>query len=469
MESYTEKLYGERGTFRHNLQRYLKSEVFNSGCRLPRGLEDIPEITFSDIRMIVKREEYFQNLSRRVTEVYSNLEKEGQLTEVAEYEIAGILGLCPGQCDWHETLFPHAVDLFVSSDKEACQMFESIAENRNYISVMVRTMLDGLRDRQIINVNGNDTYSIGYARNYFRGESAYYGESRPTLFRNMPNEPSEKEERIIVGTLRIVEFGLWMNTLSFVKQWPYGTVMHGAVAQHYGIPTNAMDITSDIKTALFFACCSYENGSWRPLRKDEFAKPDSRKQIAALGGNSEYGILFSAPVDIAEMSRIANIPQLHFTRGTPIGYQPFMRCACQSGFIIEAGDAYNMYRDRSFAKVKFRHTEEICDWIYHEMNEGALVYPNEPFGCCDDIAEAVKNTRCFSERALNLTLKHLNMEERYEEIKKSLKIKGYEIKQEINLCSDERTRELEELWQRNIYSYPQLQKSPQFRFGFTVC
>ena len=468
LESYTEKLYGERGAFRHNLQRYLQSDIFRMGCRMPQGVEDIPEVTFSDIRMIIDREQHFQDLSRHVAETYSKLVEDKKITKDDEYACAGVLGLCPGQCDWYETLFPHIVDLFVTSEEEGNQIIKSVEEQPNVVSVMVSAMMDGLRNHQIINVNGHDIYSIGYARNYFRGECAYYGESRPSLFRNMPDDPDEKTVQLVMGNLRMFDFALWLNKLSFVRQWPYGTVAHGAIAQHYGIPTNGMDITSDIKTALFFACCRYEQGKWRPLRKDEFAESDSRKSVAEKGGDSRYGILFAAPVDIANMSKAANIPELHLTYGTPLGYQPFMRCASQSGFLIEAGESYNMYRDLSFTKVKFRHTEEMCNWIYHEMQEGALIYPNDSFGVCDDIVETIKKSSCFTEEAFRLVLRHLKIEEKNEEIREKLQEMGYEIRPEIAWCSDERMQELEQKWLNNIGSNPQLQETPRFRFGFCI-
>lgn len=466
LEAYTKKTYGERGTFQHNIMRYLNSEEFFSTCRVPQCVDDIPEVSFEDIRRQIDREQYFQDLSNDVAKVYSDLVKEKRITKDDEYAYAGILGLCPGQCDWHETLFPHLVDLFVTSEEEGNRIIERTEKQSDLISLMVSTITDGIRNCQIINVDGREIYSQGYARNYFRGENAYYGESRPSLFRNMPLDPKEKTIHLVVGNLRMVDFALWLNKLSFVSNWAYGTVAHGAIAQHYGIPTNGLDITSDIKTALFFACCKYEHRKWRPLRNDEFAELDSRKSIAEKGGDSRYGILFIAPVDVANMSKTANIPELHLTYATPIGYQPFMRCANQSGFIIEAGESYNMYRDVSFQKVKFRHTEEICNWIYQEMKEGALIYPNESFGVCDDIVEKIMVSRCFTEKAFSLVLKHLNLDLQEKEIKEDLIRRGYELRPEIAWCTYERIQELEKNWLSNMKSNPQLQGTPQFRVGF---
>ena len=112
--------------------------------------------------------------------------------------------------------------------------------------------------------------------------------SRPSLFRKLSKDSFNAQVDTILGMVRIIDFSLWLNQLSFVKNWPYGDVFHGAIAQHYGIPTNCMDVTSDLETALFFACCNYENGQWRPLRADEFAEANSRN----LGKNCDarYGM-----------------------------------------------------------------------------------------------------------------------------------------------------------------------------------
>lgn len=466
LQSYTTKLYGERGTFQHNLQRYISGEEFASKCRQPRGIDDIPEISFEEIKGQICREQHFQDLSAHVARLYSERVSEKSITREDEYACAGVLGLCPGRCDWYETLFPHLVDLFVTSETEGKAILDSVERYPNIVSVMVSAMMDGIRDHQIINVNGRDILAKGYARNYFRGESAYYGESRPSLFRNLPKDSEKKILHIVIGNIRMNDFSLWLKKLSFVRNWPYGSVLYGAVAQHYGIPTNGMDITSDIKTALFFACCRYEKGKWRPLHNDEFAEVDSRKSIAAKGGDSRFGILFAAPIDVANMSKAANIPSLHFTYGTPLGYQPFMRCASQSGFIIEADESYNMYQDISFQKVKFRHTEEICDWIYHEMHEGALIYPNESFGVCDDIVETIMNSHCFTEDAFEMTLRHLHIEDREQEIRKLLVQQKYELVSEVAWCTEARMQELEDNWRRHVASNPQLQEIPKFRIGF---
>ena len=94
-----------------------------------------------------------------------------------------------------------------------------------------------------------------------------------------------------------------------------------------------------------------------------------------------------------------------------MGIQPFQRCEHQSAFVIETGRTYDMFKDRSFTKVKVRLTSEICEWIYREMNEGELVYPNEGKGNCQDIADNISNSFIHTEEAFNGAIRWLRIGE----------------------------------------------------------
>ena len=446
LESYTRKLYKERGTFRHNLERYLHGSEFINACRKPENIDQIPEITFENIQNQAERETHFNNLCSHVMKVFAQRTQNNELTDDDYYEIAGIMGLCPGQCDWHETLFPHLVDLFVSSEEEGQEIWNSVKQQPKLVAVMVDVMSDGIRSGQIINYNGRNLWSQGYTRNYFRGENAYNKHCRPSLFRNMPAEPETLKIHKVIGNIKVLEFSIWLNNLSFVQNWSFGDVFHGAIAQHYGLLTNGIDITSDFETALFFACCKYENGKWRPLKKDEFEYADSRVAVSKRGGDSRFGIIFTAPADISNMSHAANIPELHFTGVTPVGFQPFIRCSNQSGYIIEAAENFDLYHDSCFSKFKFRHKPEICDWIYNKKQAGEQIYPNDFFGSIADIIDSVQQSKHYSKKVFKIMLERMHLESDAEKIKEALRRLGYQCTASLQLCSNERMAELESSW-----------------------
>lgn len=465
LETYTKMLYGERGSFRHNLERYVYSEEFQKGCRTPQTVEEIPELTFAQIKQQISWEEHMAKRCTDMITILDQRERDRAMTDQDYLEVAGIMGLCPGRCDWYETLFPHVVDLFVSSEDEGNAIWKSVEAQINIVKVMVTVMSDGLRCGHIIRHNGRDMFSMGYVRNFFRGENAYNVRCEPSMFRKQSTDPAIAKKEKIVHVLRMAEFGLWLNSLSFVQQWPFGDVFHGAIAQHYGVPTNGIDITSDLKTAMFFACCKWENNSWRTLRPEEYAEKDSRDSIKSRGGDSRYGILFTAPADTSNMSTAAKIPELHLAQVTPVGYQPFVRCSSQSAYMIEAGHPYDLYQDPSFAKFKFRITKEMCEWIYQEMDGGKKVYPKEMFGDCNDIVASVNESSIFSQAAFLKATEGMSEVER-STMKKTLMMDGITIVPEVHLCTEERKAELEksywEAFQKSNYATMQAPIRIQF-------
>jgi hypothetical protein len=65
-----------------------------------------------------------------------------------------------------------------------------------------------------------------------------------------------------------------------------------ALAQHYELPTGYIDLTESIEVALFFACCTFKDGSWVPkdngrgilYRLDWVESPENiRSRIKAIG------------------------------------------------------------------------------------------------------------------------------------------------------------------------------------------
>ena len=460
LEQYLTEIYGERGAYKHNLQRYVQGDYFHAGCRNVNSIDDIPEITFEEIKLLVKREEDFLSASQRIQIKYDELNKANKLADDDYLEIAGSMGLAPSHVDRIDTFFPNVLDLYVHTKEEEDQILQSVKAHGRLIATMVNSMMDYVRSQHIVHYNGRDLVSLGYARNYYRGENKYYGSSRPSMFRGFESlNQTECELEELVRTIKIVDFAFWLTQLDCVQKWPHGDMYHGAIAQHYGIATNGMDVTSDLKIALFFACCYYDpkQEKWYPVSKNALANSDKAKDIG-------YGILYCAPADIAEMSRVANIENLHITHVTPVGIQPFQRCEKQSAFIIEAGRQYNMLKDHSFAKVKFKQTPEICEWIYEKMQDGELVYPNEGNANCKDIADTISASMVHTHNAFDYAINNLGVDiARKDELLERLAERGYEFREKMEWCTPERQAALEEDYINSIRDI-----SPTFRIGFCI-
>lgn len=117
LESYLTELYGERGSAKHNLLRYINSEEYKCGCHYADTLEQIPELQPDQIKAIVERQERFRLIAKDIQLKYDKLQKENKLTLDDYFELAGIMGLAPGRTDRIDTLFPHLLDLYVTSQE----------------------------------------------------------------------------------------------------------------------------------------------------------------------------------------------------------------------------------------------------------------------------------------------------------------------------------------------------------------
>ncbi len=63
LEQYLTKIYGERGSIKQNLIRYINGDFFKAGCRYVNTIDDLPEISFEEIKQLINREKHFRNLS----------------------------------------------------------------------------------------------------------------------------------------------------------------------------------------------------------------------------------------------------------------------------------------------------------------------------------------------------------------------------------------------------------------------
>jgi len=201
----------------------------------------------------------------------------------------------------------------------------------------------------------------------FRGEIQDFGTTSgySSLGRTICREAEGRsaEDRLFsffVGQLRRICF--WEFLLNFRQyiEFPYGETLDGLIAQHYGLATSFIDLTDDIKVALFFACCiPVGNNQYRPI---------TQKDIAQIG---KVGVIYGGQ---SNLTRI-------------IGFQPFCRCHRQRGYYIDTAAInpcweYKLGKEVGFEKCYFDRTVELSEWLYSEFDGGKKLFPDdglEPF------------------------------------------------------------------------------------------
>jgi len=218
--------------------------------------------------------------------------------------------------------------------------------------------------------------------NYYRGERCLYGNSKPTIHRNVPEGKQEQLLHYFIANMRIVAFNEFIKQLDLVKNWKWSVILFEALAQHYGIATDFLDITNDLEVALFFACCKFENGKWRVLNKNDFVDEKSK-----------HGVLFKVSSDTFYGSN----------RLLPIGFQPLMRCHRQHAYILSMDSHEDLYFDKQFAAYIFEHDEDFCNEIFELSEMGKRIFPNYESMLLTEAISNINNAKYFSEKVFDST------------------------------------------------------------------
>lgn len=143
-----------------------------------------------------------------------------------------------------------------------------------------------------------------------------------------------------------------LRKIKIVQLWEkkYGDINLEALAQHYGFPTHLLDLTNDLRTAIFFATCKYDScsDSFSVLTQQDIDRDE----------DSKYGYIFQAQQWTAEffnkgfldkelnksfyyknLDKDFEDKKYYLQSGEldgvafQIGYQPLLRCSYQSGYI----------------------------------------------------------------------------------------------------------------------------------------
>lgn len=214
----------------------------------------------------------------------------------------------------------------------------------------------------------------------FRGQSGFYDPSTPSLMR-------KTEGRYVVENIFYEEFVMALKDHPLIQMFWNGIELGGhryffevnfyGLAQHYGLKTSVMDLTSDVDVAKFFAVTDYDekNDAYRPVLDE------SRYGVFYYWDNVHDPLAF-APVTGGNLSNI--------------GLQVFPRSGMQRGFL------YSMFRNQNFhdcpfVKYKlFRHDEMISRQIFKNAKKGKIYFPKDELS---SLAMRIRNARRLSGKA----------------------------------------------------------------------
>lgn len=464
-EDHLKHIYGDLGDWEINLERYeayAEANQASEGALVISSIDDVPELTEDDIRKWIADEE---NDSQLISELLQTFEKiddqSGEEVSDQEYlkslfHCMELLGIAPetsediekfGRKPLYEWLVNHEsiTSEFLHNLRSRCTADRNIwGRFRVLVDIFACICTPGTA----FNYDTMTIVTQQPRRFYYRGENAFYGSSKAGKFRGK----ALGKEQALLDVLRMDECGFFLDNFEAVLKWKKGngTVRYGALMQHYGLKTEFMDITSDLKVALFFACCvpcEDDPEKWRPLRKDEFECADSRNGVASLGGDSRYGMLYRNRTELEYMryflgKKREGVHEYPFADNykedisgevIPVGYQPFMRGSVQHGYTMLTDESYDMYQDSRFAKFKIRLTEDLCSWIFEEMECGNKVYPNNDIPHIQKYISRINSCRTFTEKIVKDRCQQWKLD--YSAVKAFLKQRWYTVKSKAYLIS----------------------------------
>ena len=230
--------------------------------------------------------------------------------------------------------------------------------------------------------------SIG-VNNYYRGQSSYYPKCYPSLYR-----PGMTDVNRFVARLRTCELQILMEQYPLWDIFNHGTMVtmpdgsqhpvilscdELALAQHYGLPTELLDLTVDKWVAAFFACTKYDS------KTDTYRPTDE---------GDGYGVFYSYS-DVPDVDSITDYTKKKLRA---VGLQPFARPGEQAGYVLKMEEGQNFTR-MSWRKIKFRHDRKASELVFNYTNRAKKLFPKSPL---EMKAAIIKETNDISFAAFDM-------------------------------------------------------------------
>ena len=261
---------------------------------------------------------------------------------------------------------------------------------------------------------------------YYRGQSRFHRPCVPSLFRKNNNGELPSDEDIAYNRITICEFELLMATHPvFCELSHYISVNPVALAQHYGLTTEYLDITNSKWVAAFFASTryDYDSDTYHPVGRDY---------------EEGYGVMY-----ISKPYEKGDATEGFFLKNVVIGYQYFERPTKQSsfGYKMQIGEDFN--ESPYFERVLFRHDWEASKLVYEMSYKQRRFIPKDGLSMlAREIAESNEVTRKALERCLQMC--YWNKDMSY--LEEVCKEKGLVVREDNRPVAQFGKEELESDW-----------------------
>lgn len=233
-------------------------------------------------------------------------------------------------------------------------MYELTPANKQILSRRNGTfeaVLTGKRDEKCL------IPEVGVLHFLYRGQNEEVVPCIPTLYRGNPNDA-----QVFLQRMRLVQFRRLLKSHPVVTRFferHHFLVNEEGLAQHYGLKTEVLDLTSNLDVALFFATCRYDKNT------------DTYDYYHDNDNGEHEGILYVFdPVRDNEPTPPLHIDKYMNGNITPIGLQAFPRPGAQFGYALHIGKGCST---KSWM-YKFTFTSEESKYYYDMFQKGESLW-----------------------------------------------------------------------------------------------
>lgn len=260
----------------------------------------------------------------------------------------------------------------------------------------------------------------------YRGQNRDFEKCVPSLFR-IP-EGFSKEEWNVVSRVRTAEFMFVLLQHPVVQDLQKRIIVDLVpVAQHYGFPTEYMDITNNKWVAAFFAVTQFCDDKYEPVNE-----------------NYEDGI---GVMYVAAPSKDVACQQFWMSEKIQaLGFQYFARPTKQYSMVYQMNEGEDFNQYPAWRKILFRHDKEASDMVFKMSWKQERWFPNDVLS---DKARMIRsNAYELAESSILLAKAKFDLPQSTDEIKDILSRHGMAWHSGNVIAAAFSPQEMSEDWQK---------------------
>jgi len=260
----------------------------------------------------------------------------------------------------------------------------------------------------------------------YRGQNRYFPNCVPSIYRT-PKEYTEDEWQII-SRVRTAEF-MWILIKHPIVQdlQKFIVVDLVPIAQHYGFPTEYMDITNNKWVAAFFAVTQFNDDTYSPV-DEQFEEG--------------VGVFYVAdPKENMEQQQLWFEDKLQ-----TLGFQYFARPTRQYSMVYRMDEKEDFNMLAGWRKSLFRHDRRASEIVYK------MAWNQERWFPKDTLSEKARMIRSngyeLSDAAIKLAIPKFNLAQSEDDVKAILERNGVKWHAGDKIVADYTEEEKDDDWRK---------------------